>query len=129
MTKTQYRINKTGTFPIKFSSTSRCGMGKRVFAFSFSVTTPDVDARGFVVDHFEVEDHLQTVFRDKTYTYSGSCEQLAVTVGQIISMFIDPALRRRAVIEVTLQGADKQSGASVTLVSSEFVNLKGVVLE
>lgn len=120
----RYTVHKTGTFAIKFGEGGKCGMGKRKFAFNFSVTAEKVDSRGFVLDHFEVEDQLAVEFNGKVY--NGSCEELAVTVGQIINRYVKGA--RITEIVVRLTGADSKSGASVEVSGAtiDFVNGKGV---
>lgn len=112
-----YVVTKTGQFAITFAKGNKCGMGKRKFNYEFSVSSARLDSRHFVVDHFEVADHLTVAFSRKGDKWLGSCEQLAVSVAKIIISFIDPLITT-PFVEVKLTGepgvGQKSSGASVS---------------
>lgn len=122
-----YTIHKQGVFTINFSDDSRCGMGVRKFSYEFSVSSENLDGDGFVIEHFQVAERLLNAWRHGEW--SGSCENLAATVGKIIVLNLPPVFRRQDVtIRIRLQGADKKSGASVevTGTAQQFVNAEGI---
>src|SRR5262245_2728564 len=87
-----FRVQREGEFVLKLAQGNECGLdGEHRFRYQFEFDGNELDARGFIVDHHEVAEHIADWAA--AGRYRGACEQVAVAIGNIVlSCCKQPAL-------------------------------------
>lgn len=105
----KFTMKRRGKFDIKLAEGNECGLpGLWDFRYEWVVISTKLDERAFVVDHHHVHHAIEQWAA--AGQYRGSCERLAVALGEIVIEHLHPAVKKSdPFIRVELFGSDVAS--------------------